>query len=194
LSPSLAELLERVGRGDEQAAAELVRRYEPLIRRELRFRLRDRRLARLVGSLDVCQSVLASFFAGCAAGRFDLRQPERLQALLLSMARIKLAFQARKHLAGCRDYRRQAADDTGVRLAAAGASPSRIVAARDLLAAVRGRLSPDERRLADLRGQGHDWAEIARQVGGRPDSRRKQLGRALDRVARQLHLEGEAHG
>ena len=35
----------------------------------------------------------------------------------------------------------------------------------------------------------HDWAEIARQLGGTPDGRRMQLTRALDRVSGELGLE-----
>ena len=59
---SITECIRRVRAGDEQAAAELVRRYEPLIRREVRFQLEDRRLCRVFDSMDICQSVLASFF------------------------------------------------------------------------------------------------------------------------------------
>jgi hypothetical protein len=38
---SFAELFERVRSGDEQAATQLVQEFEPVVRRELRFRLRD---------------------------------------------------------------------------------------------------------------------------------------------------------
>ena len=43
--------------------------------------------------------------------------------------------------------------------------------------------------MADLRGQGRTWAEVAAELGGTPDGRRKQLTRALDRVARELGLD-----
>src|SRR5262249_31237363 len=52
------EWLRRVRAGERAAAAELVRRYEPQIRLEVRLRLRDRRLRRLFDSTDICQSVL----------------------------------------------------------------------------------------------------------------------------------------
>ena len=39
--PSFDELIRRVGGGDEQAAARLVRDFEPVIRRVLRARLRN---------------------------------------------------------------------------------------------------------------------------------------------------------
>jgi hypothetical protein len=48
------------------------------------------------------------------------------------------------------------------------------------------RLRADERQVADLRGQGLSWAQIAAQLGGTAGGRRMPLGRALDWVARQL--------
>ena len=75
-SPSFAEFMERVRAGDQQAAAELVRQYESLIRREVRLHLEDRRLCRVFDSMDVCQSVLGSFFLRVAAGQYDLERPE----------------------------------------------------------------------------------------------------------------------
>jgi hypothetical protein len=74
-------------------------------------------------------------------------------------------------------------------VAGGGPSPSRVIADRELLDEVRRRLGEEERRLADLRGAGLDWAEIARQLGGTPDSRRMQLTRALDRVGEELNLD-----
>ena len=62
---SLAEfapLMELVRRGDQRAAAELVRRYEPEVRRFIRFRLSTPALRRTMDSLDICQSVLFKFF------------------------------------------------------------------------------------------------------------------------------------
>src|SRR5262249_42592666 len=58
---AIAELIRRVRGGDEAAAAELVRRYEPVVRRSARLRLNPR-LRRACDSLDICQAVLGSFF------------------------------------------------------------------------------------------------------------------------------------
>src|SRR5262245_17131627 len=80
---SFAELISRVRAGNHEAAAELVRRYEPAIRRVARYRLQDARLNGSLESMDICQSVMASFFVRAASGQFDLEQPEQLQKLLL---------------------------------------------------------------------------------------------------------------
>src|ERR1019366_6865104 len=103
-----SELLARVRAGDEQAATELVRAHEQGLRRWVRFRLRDATLARALDSMDICQSVLASFFVRAAAGQYDLAGPEDLIKLLVGMARNKLAMQARRNRAMKRDARRVA--------------------------------------------------------------------------------------
>ena len=57
---TFADFVRRIRAGDERAAAELLRHYEPFIRREVRFRLQDRRLQRVFDSQDICQLVLAN--------------------------------------------------------------------------------------------------------------------------------------
>ena len=82
-----AEFIRRIRQGDEQAAEELVRRYEPEIRLEVRgwLRLRNPGLKRVFDSMDICQSVMASFFARAAVGDFDLEEPPQLIRLLVGM-------------------------------------------------------------------------------------------------------------
>jgi RNA polymerase sigma-70 factor (ECF subfamily) len=185
---SFADFIRRIRAGDEQAAAELVRRYEPAIRREVRLRMHDPRLCRLFDSMDICQSVLASFFVRAAAGQYDLKRPEQLLKLLVIMTRNKVAFQARKHHSERRDHRRVVTDRVD-ELAAVAADPSRLVAGQELLREARRRLTDEARQLADLRSQGRSWGEIAEQLGGTPHARCVQLSRALDRVARELGLD-----
>jgi DNA-directed RNA polymerase specialized sigma24 family protein len=183
-----AEFLGRVRAGDEEAARELVCKYEAAIRLEVRVRLRQQRLRRHFDSMDVCQSVLGSFFVRAALGQFDLDRPEELFNLLVAMTRNKLAYQVRKQRAKKRDCRRVA--DVPVQEVEAGApGPGQVAAGREALEQFRARLSAEERRLADLRAQGRAWAEIAQCLGGTPQGRRMQLARAADRVARELGLE-----
>jgi RNA polymerase sigma-70 factor (ECF subfamily) len=188
-----AEFVQRIRAGDAAAAEELVRRYEPLIRREVRLHLEDRRLGRLFDSMDVCQSVLKSFFVRTAAGEYDLDEPAQLVHLLVTMARNKLASEARRQNRQKRDQRRAAGGDEGLAaVPAADPSPSRMAAGRELIDQVRARLSPEERELADLRAEGLSWEEVAARVGGNAHARRVQFSRAIDRVARQMNLDGDA--
>jgi RNA polymerase sigma-70 factor (ECF subfamily) len=182
------DLISRVRGGDERAASDLVRRYEPEIRREVRFLLRDPFLRRAFDSMDICQSVMGSFFLRAALGEYDLDRPEDLIRLLISMTRNKVVDATRRQRAQRRDHRRSTSLEA-VDLAAATPSPSQVVEGRELLAAFRGRLSDEERQLADLRAQGREWADIARAVGGTAEARRKQLTRAIARVSRELGLD-----
>jgi RNA polymerase sigma factor (sigma-70 family) len=185
--------IRRIRVGDEEAALALVREYEPFIRREVRLHLQDRRLCRLFDSMDVCQSVLASFFLRTAAGQYDLDRPEQLLKLLVSMARKKLAMTARRHHRQRRDYRRNLREGEQElnQVADISPSPSQLAEGKELLLRFRESLSKEERQLADLRNHGLAWAEIARQLGGTAQARRVQLSRAVDRVARDLGLIDE---
>ncbi|HLJ91755.1 MAG TPA: ECF-type sigma factor [Gemmataceae bacterium] len=188
---SFTDLLRRVRGGEQSAAAELVRRYEPEIRTEVRLWLRRRHphLRRTFDSMDICQAVLASFFLRAAAGQYDLEQPDQLLRLLVVMARHKLSEQVKYQQSQRRDVRRLAQVSPEHETAAIGqASPSEVVAGQELFHELRKRLSEDERRLADLRAEGQDWAAVASHMGGTPEGCRKKLARALDRVSRELGL------
>jgi RNA polymerase sigma factor (sigma-70 family) len=184
-----ADFIRRIRAGDARAAEDLVRRYEPEIRLEVRtcLRLRDARMRRVLDSMDVCQSVMASFFVRASVGEFDLDEPSQLIRLLVGMARNKLADQVKHHQRRRRDIRRVGViDPLETHARATDETPSQLVAAKDLLQKFRDRLSEDERRVADLRSQGFDWAAVAREIGGTPEARRKQLTRAVQRVNREF--------
>jgi RNA polymerase sigma-70 factor (ECF subfamily) len=187
---SFHDLIQRVRQGEADAAEELWRRFEPTLRREVRLRLRDPRLRRLFDETDVCQSVMASFFVRAAAGQFDLEGPQQLQGLLVQMGRNKLHGKARRHQAQRRDYRRvQQLPANGTGAVGAEPTPSQAVAWGELLQQFRDRLDEEERRIADLRAQGHSWPEIGQLLGGSADARRVQLTRAVTRVSRELGLD-----
>jgi RNA polymerase sigma factor (sigma-70 family) len=187
---SFQELLQLVRAGDQDAARTLVQRYEPTIRRVVQLRLTDTRLATHLESLDICQSVLASFFVRLRAGQYVIEHPEQLLKLLVTIARNKLASQARAQQRQRRDYRRiQAGGLNEELLAAAGPSPSQQVECEELVREAERLLSPKERQLVEMRKDGLEWGEIAEKLGGSPEALRKQLARAVDRVAHQLQLD-----
>ena len=189
---NFSELIRRIRTGDEQAAVELVSQYEAVIRREIRLRLRDPRLQRVLDSMDICQSVLKSFFVRAAAGQYDLDEPGDLVKLLVVMARNKLAFQARRERAQRRDHRRVAWHPVDeLNIPSRAATPSELAETRELLVEVRKQLSAEELQIANLRADGLHWSEVANRMGGKPEARRMQLGRAIDRIASQLGLNDD---
>lgn len=192
---SFAELMRRVRAGDDQAANELVRQYEPEIRREVRLRLSNPGVRRVFDSMDICQSVLASFFVRAHLGQYEVNDPRQLFKLLMAMARNKLAFQVRRARAQRRDHRRIVKETPDELEVPAGSStPSQVVEARELISEFRRRLTAEERHMADLRSQGQSWERIATALGGSPEARRKQLARAIERISRELGLDTDAEG
>jgi RNA polymerase sigma-70 factor (ECF subfamily) len=178
------ELIRRIRAGDEQAAAELVRRFEPAVRRAIRFRMRDPALRRSLDSGDICQSVMASFFVRAASGQFDIDDPEQVVKLLVVMARNKLASQARKA-----PHVRHGHQPLEHQLVDPDATPFQNLAGRELLEKFYAQLSADERLLVERRNEGRPWDDIAQEMGETAEALRKRLTRALDRAAQELDLD-----
>ena len=183
-----ADLLLRVRGGDSGAASELVGRYESAIRVAVRTRLSDPKLRRQFDSMDVCQSVLASFFLRAAAGQYDLRDPAQLVALLTKMAHNKLAMRPGTNIARSATYGGTCGSATlGRNRQPADAAPEQALG-RDLVNRAFGLMDAQVREMAKCRARGLEWSEIAAQFGGTANARRKQFQRAVDRIARHLRL------
>jgi RNA polymerase sigma-70 factor (ECF subfamily) len=190
-----SDLIARVRSGDAHAAEELFRKYEPVIRMEVRRQLRDPRLRRAFDSMDVCQSVLGSFFVRAALGQYDLGDPAEVVGLLVGMARHKVAEQVRRERRQCRDHRRALPlDAQQEETPDPGPSPSEVVADEELLRAVQGELTEEERQLAERRARGQSWAAIVAELGGTAAARRKQMERAVARVVERFGLESGGPG
>jgi RNA polymerase sigma-70 factor (ECF subfamily) len=186
---AFADLMARLRHGDARAAEEVFRQFEAQVRLEVQMRLRDPRLRQRVDKDDVCQSVMLSFFVRARLGEYDLAEPKELMRLLAGMARNKVAAQARRHKARGRDFRLTVGLAGAETAPAGGASPSQVVAGEELLREALARLSEEERAIAELRGAGRSWAEVALELGGSADARRVQLQRAAGRVGREVGLE-----
>jgi RNA polymerase sigma-70 factor (ECF subfamily) len=190
LDDLFADFIVRIRAGDDAAAAELVRLYEPIVRREIRLHMTDQRMARLFDSMDICQSIWSSFFVRVVAGQFNLESPSQLTRLLMAMARNKLAFQARRNRYQKRNVGRL--DTTGVSIETLSRnqpSPSEQLSAQELLEKMQNILTAEERQISDLRRAGLAWDDVATRLGGTAQARRMQLDRAADRVTRQLGLD-----
>ncbi len=176
------QLLDRVRQNDESAITELIRRYEPVVRTMVRAWLRpwEARLRKLFDSADICQSVLAWFFLKGATERDDLSRPEDLRRLFLVMVRNRVFYQVRRH----KKTREVVALNEDA--ASKELPPDELLAGRELMEAIRHRLTPEEAELAQRRVEGLTWGEIAAELGGSADGRRMQLARAAERLARDL--------
>jgi RNA polymerase sigma factor (sigma-70 family) len=185
-----ADLITRIRGGDHAAAEELVRKYEPVVRRAIRLNMTDSRMAGVFDSVDVCQSIWRSFFVRTAAGQFDINSPAQLVGLLIAMAKNKLAYEYRRNRTQKRDVGRVAPNDAPIeRVTDHQPSPSDCVSANELFDKMQSTMTDEERRLSELRKSGLPWEEVARIVGGTAQSCRMRLQRAADRVTRELGLD-----
>jgi RNA polymerase sigma-70 factor (ECF subfamily) len=181
---AFSTLLEQARSGQSSAATELVRRYEPELRRFVRVRLTDARLRRFIDSVDICQSILGRFFTGFFAGKYQIQGPDQLIALLLRMARNELCDQLRRQRAARRGGRgvQPSASYPPEDLADSDASPSEQVAATEWVKEVLQGLTAQERLIVQRRMAGTGWAELARELQTNAEVLRKRFTRAMQRA------------
>jgi len=187
MSP-LEDLLRRIRAGDQAAAAEFFRTYEPHVRRVVRARMRIDRLRRVSDSSDLCQAVLASFLIRAAVGGYVLAGSGALKALLARVAGNKVADLARKPEFQREIFPLAGPGERGIDPIALEAGPSSQLAFTELLEKAKSRLTESEQRIAELRQQGRRWAEIGAELGETADAVRKRLDRALKRITEELGL------
>jgi RNA polymerase sigma factor (sigma-70 family) len=182
------DLLRRVCESDENAAKEFVEKYGPTIRTAAKSRLKDPGLRRLVESKDVLQAVLLSFFRRAPDGHYKPTTVEEFLSLLRKMTRNKALKEIRRHRSARRDNRRNA-DLTNHDLPEQVPGPAQRAEAKDFLASVRGRLTPEDVRLFELLGKGYSYAEIAPIVGSTPGALRIQAYRVRERLRKEVSDE-----
>ena len=186
-SAHFATLMERVRTGDEVAASELVKHYEPEIRRDIRLRLTNPKLRRIVDSMDISQSVFGNFFVRATLGEFELERPEQLLKLLSKMVTNKVIDRHRRE--SSRKLQDTIDDPIENRDISDGApTASEIVSGAELVSRFKERLSNEELEIANLRRNGVSWSDISQQLGQNDDELRKRLSRACQRVMTELGL------
>ena len=178
---SVEEVLEQLGRGEVEALGELVDAYAPYLRAVVRARLSDR-LRPHLDSVDVVQSVWVQVIRQLGKDGWRVNDAGHLRALLVTIARRRLASRARKHT---RD------GPAGAGWAAAPdrthASPSEAAQGGDLWAKMLRLTPPEHHPILHLRRQGLQLAEIATRTGLHEGSVR----RVLRRLSRELALGEE---
>jgi RNA polymerase sigma factor (sigma-70 family) len=158
--------------GDAEAVDRLLADIEPFLRQAIRRQLFDRHARRVVDTSDVLQSLLMDFLEQRGTDQAAVSD-RKLKAYLVAAARYKIASKVRKE-------RRRTADlDHIEEPVSAEPSSSQQVEDHDFRNSIRNLLNEKSRRLFDLSQQGRTWRQIADEVGGRPDSLRIQLRRAV---------------
>jgi tRNA A-37 threonylcarbamoyl transferase component Bud32 len=183
-----AELLARYQRRhDEAAAEELFRRYAGRLTALARSRL-SRALASRVDAEDVVQSAYRSFFLLARDGEVVLRESGDLWRLLVHITLRKVYRSARRHRADCRSVEREHPRPGEIDAVALSREPTPAEAAA-LIDELRGGLAPLDalqRRVVEMRLQGHEVEVIAAEVGRSARTARRILAAFGAELERRL--------
>ncbi len=188
---SFLEQLQRLRSGDDAAVSEFVSRYEPYLRRAIRFRLSKACLTAAADSVDVCQSVLGSFLIRFIAGAYDVRSEEYLRRLLGSIANKKFLQLSRREHASKRDRRLTRSLQTIQEPGTDVANPTSPLELSDLITYVVQNLSLQDRQVFEWRKSGRTWNDIGAELGVDSVILRKRFSRSLQKLIVQLRLEDD---
>jgi RNA polymerase sigma-70 factor, ECF subfamily len=185
-------LLRRFRRGSQDAATQLYIRYVHRLRALVRANCSSQ-LTRRLEPEDIVQSVFRRFFRRVLKGDYDVPPGEELWGLFLVIALNKIRAEEAFHRAGKRDVRLTIADGKAERLLAAqpGEDAAAYAALQFTVEEALERFSPQQRLMIELRIQGHEVAEIARQTR----RSKRSVERALQevRVGLRALLEEGGH-
>jgi RNA polymerase sigma factor (sigma-70 family) len=181
-------LVARWRAGDQQAAADLFRRYAERLIALARSRLSSR-MAQRIDPEDVVQSAYRSFFADSRDDRYDIERGGDLWQLLVTITLHKLHHHVTRESAQKRSVDRErnfGSEDSllGIQghLRAQEPSPMEAVALSELVEQVMRQLDPRERRMLELRLQGHNLDEIAAETQLSRRTVRRTLKEVKDRL------------
>ncbi|HEV3164699.1 MAG TPA: sigma-70 family RNA polymerase sigma factor [Isosphaeraceae bacterium] len=164
----LREFLARIRAGDEEAARELLIRYEAqvrlVVRRQLPKLLRSR-----FDSLDFLQSVWGSFFRRMRSSTSEFEDPQYLVAFLARSARNKVIDEYRRAVSQKHDMHREepiwGKGPKPRELAADTDSPSELAQAHEALLRLQDLLPEDRRIILEMKAEGLSSPEIGQRLG-----------------------------
>ncbi len=180
----IGEFIARIRAGDEEAAAELLRRYEAKVRLVVRRQL-PRLLRSKFDSLDFLQSVWGSFFQRVRTGPTDIEDEPNLVAFLAWAARNRVFDEYRRASSQKHDVRREVPLFEGGYsndLEAALETPSQVVQARETLERLQDLLPEDRRQILALKAEGYSCREIGERLGLSERTVQRVIDTLRDRV------------
>lgn len=182
-----ADLVSRAAQGDVEALGTLSRLYEPKIRLVARVLLGPA-LRPYLDSVDLTQSVHKSILVGLRDEKFQIVGPEQLVGMALTVLRRKAARHWR-HLQRQQRLSGAGGDGQGPGLAdpvETGFGPADEAQFRDQVEHLSSHLDDMERRILDLRLEGHTSPEISSLTGLSSVNVRVRL----TRMRQRLHAAG----
>jgi RNA polymerase sigma factor (sigma-70 family) len=177
------DLIDRIARGDQQAAAEFIRSHQGLIRRRLRHKL-GAALRRTTDSEDLVSTLSRRLHAYMATSKIQARTTEQLLGLIMTMAQRsitdKLRALRKAERAHGPEARASAAirqGDDEARRSAEPRSADKVIASLD---------SELDREIARMAARGMDHAKIATALGISHSAVRKRWERLKAKLRRSF--------
>jgi RNA polymerase sigma-70 factor (ECF subfamily) len=188
----IRELVERCRGGDQEAATVLFQRYVDRLIALLRERISPR-LASRMDPEDVLQSAYRSFFNGLGHGKFAIERADELWGLLAAITLHKLcrkvAYHKAKKRAVQREYQPERDQDllkSYPDLVSELPTPSEAAELVEELDLVMQQLTPQERRILELRLEGYTSEEIADHLHRSDRTVRRAMEKVRNEFRRRL--------
>lgn len=182
---NFAELVELAGQGNLDAQDRLCREYESKVRIVARVLLGPA-LRPQFDSMDIVQSVHRSLLIGLRDQRFDISSPEKLVALASTMVRRKVArkwrTERRRRPEGAAPVRLDELPQMLESLSSPDLNPGKVAEFHDQVAHVCEHLNDVEKRMLQLRLDGHTAPEVAALLGMHPVAVRVRWTRLRQRL------------
>lgn len=183
--------LHRIANGDQDAARELLSRYEAEVRLVVRRQL-PRLLRSRFDSLDFLQSVWGSFFRRVKGGASEFEDSRHLVAFLARAAKNKVIDEYRRAGSQKGDMHREEPlwtdGDRPRELPAIADTASQVFAAHEAFGRLRDLLPEDRHRLLELKAEGLSSREIGERLG----ISERTVQRVLEDLRRRVEAGSDA--
>ena len=180
----LERLLEQLTRGDDAAAEQVFRAYEPYLRKVVRRQLPAQLRARF-DSMDIVQSVWVNLLEGFREAGWRFPDVAHLQAFLVKVTRNRFLDRVRQHQASVAHEHPIPFHDLATRSPSPLPRPHEVAEAQELWEQMLALCPPEHREILQLKRQGLLLTEIAQRTGLHEGSVR----RVLRTLARRLALQ-----
>lgn len=164
----ISDFLDRIQDGDQDAARNLLARYEAEVRLVVRRQL-PRLLRSRFDSLDFLQSVWGSFFRRVREGTTEFEDSRHLVAFLARAAKNKVIDEYRRAASQKQNMHREESlwtdADRPRELADRGETPSQVAEAHEAFHRLSSLVPEDRRIVLELKAQGLSSREIGERLG-----------------------------
>lgn len=184
----LDALLEKLTSGDDAAAEQVYRSYEPYLRMVVRRQLSPDLRAKF-DSMDVVQSVWVHMLKGFREAGWRFADTTHLRAFLIRLTRHRFIDRLRRHRGELERGQSLGDGDIDEALLADDPQPADILQADELWEQLLELCPPAHREVLRLKREGALTAEVAARTGLHEGSVRRILGTLSRRLARR---QGEA--